>query len=219
MIESIGRRLRIVLHRHPTGGSADAEVTPVPTHATREVELVAYGEDCVLSGHIRMNAERLSDMLNAHEEYLLTDILVERLDNGQATQVREVLVHRDEVMLIHGTGPRGSPGRRRRTRAHPVALGIGGYGIRGYLHALPGADPIQGIRRRDPMVPLTDAWIEYQSGAVRRRLRVGAVVVNRDRMEWIVPTNEEEVELPDLPLKTDQGQLYKDFTAALFDQR
>ena len=217
MIESIGHRLRIVLHRHTAGTSSRADVAPV-AHATREIEFVAYGEDCVLSGHIRMNTERLSDMLNAHDEYVLNDILLERLDDGQATEVKEVLVLRDEVLLIHATGPRGSAGRRRRTRAHPVALRVGEYSIRGYLHALPGADAIQGIRRRETMVPLTDAWIEYQSGGTRHRRRVGVVVVNREWIDWITPADDEEVEMPDLPLKADQGPLLKDFTGALFDR-
>ena len=218
MFERIGRRLRVVLRRGDRPGPSDADVLPDPAHSSREVEFIAYGEDFVLSGQIRMDADRLTDMLNAHDEYLLSDVLLERLDQGRAIEVKDVLIHRDEVMLIHATGPRGLAGRRRRTRAHPVALRLGQYSIRGYLHALPGADPIQSMRRRETMVPITDAWIEYQSGAVRQRRRVGAVVVNRERIDWIVPAADDEVEMPDVPLKVDQGPLLKDFTGALFDQ-
>ena len=216
MIESIGQRLRIVLHGH--GGPPGSEASGLPQHTGRELEFVAYGEDCVLSGFVRMNAERLSDMLNAHDEYLLTDVLLERLDDGGTTDVKEVLVHRAEVLLIHATGPRGSASQRRRTRAHPVALRVGEYSIRGYLHALPGADPIQEIPRRETMIPLTDAWIEYQSGAERHRRRVGTVVLNRERIAWIVPATIEEVEMPDTPLKADRGSRLKGFTGASFDR-
>ena len=218
MIESIGRRLRMVFRRGPDETRSDVEILPTGRHATREIEFVAYGADFVASGQIQMDADRLTDMLNAHDEYLLTDVLLERRDEGRSNEVKEVLLQRHEVLLVHATGPRGSAGRRRRTRAHPVALRIGQYDIRGYLHALPGADPIQAIRRREAMVPLTDAWIEYQSGSVRQRRRVGVVVVNRHQIDWIVPAADDEVEMPDLPLSADQGPLLKDFTGALFER-
>lgn len=218
MIERIGRRLRMVFRRGHGKQPADTAIARTTRHATREVEFVAYGDGFVASGQIQMDADRLSDMLNAHDEYLLTDVLLERRDEGRSNEVKEVLLQRQEVLLVHAAGPRGSAGRRRRTCAHPVALRMGQYDIRGYLHALPGADPIQGIRRRETMVPLTDAWIEYQSGSVRQRRRVGVVVVNRDWIDWIVPAADDEVEMPDLPLSADQGPLLKDFTGALFER-
>ena len=94
---------------------------------------------------------------------------------------------------------------------------MGPYHIRGYLHALPGADPVQAIRRRKPMVSLTDAWIEFGSGPRRQRRRVGTVVVNREQIDWIVPAIDDEVEMPDLPLSAEKGRLTKDFTGALFE--
>ena len=42
-----------------------------------------------------------------------------------------------------------------------VAMKVGPYEVQGYLHGLPGADPIAAIRRRKSMMPLTDARIEY----------------------------------------------------------
>lgn len=218
MIESIGRRLRVVFLRRGEGQRSHVETAPTTRRATREIEFVAYGADFVASGQIQMDTDRLTDMLNAHDEYLLTDVLLERRDETRSSEVQEVLLQRHEVLLVHATGPRGSAGRRRRTRAHPVAMRVGEYDIRGYLHVLPGADPIQGMRRREAMVPLTDAWIEYQSGSVRQRRRVAVMVVNRDWIDWIVPAADDEVEMPDLPLSADQGPLLKDFTGALFDR-
>jgi hypothetical protein len=98
-----------------------------------------------------------------------------------------------------------------------VAIKLGPYRVRGYLHALPGADPVQAIRRRKPMVPLTDAWIEFSSATGPQRRRIGAVVVNREQIDWIVPAVDDEVEMPDLPLSADQGPLLKDFTGRLFE--
>jgi hypothetical protein len=51
------------------------------------------------------------------------------------------------------------------------------------------------------MVPLTDAWIEFTDGKVRRRDRVDALIVNRDQVDWIIRATGDEVELPDVPLQ------------------
>ncbi len=216
MIESLGRRLRVVFGRSSLVADP-VEAFPALVAAARPVQFVAYGEDCVLSGVVQMETDRLTDMLNEHDEYQLVDVLVEGLTEGQAVEAREVLVRRDDLLLVHATGPRGNQGRRHRTRSHAVAIQVGPYHVRGYLHALPGADPVQAIRRRLPMVPLTDAWIEYQSAAGRQRRRVGALVVNREQIDWIVPAIDDEVEMPDLPLQGDKGPLLKDFTGFLFD--
>lgn len=214
MIESLGRRLRVAFRRDAPGADAAPPPSPAPI-LHPEVEFVAYGEDCILSGRVRLDADRLSDMLNTHDEFLLVDVLVERLDDARAVEVKEVLVQRDELLLVHATGPRGNQARRQRTRLHPLGMQLGPYHVRGYLHALPGSDPLLAIRRRKPMVPLTEAWIEYGSGPARQRRRVGAVVVNREAMDWVVPALDDEVEMPDLPLAAERGPLVKDFTGAI----
>lgn len=216
MIESLGSRLRVVFGRSVPADEAPTTLPREAGRASTQVEFVAYGEDCILSGVVHLAADRLTDMLNEHDEYQLVDVLVESLAGERAVEAQEVIVHRDELLLVHAAGPRGNQGRRQRTRSHPVAIQMGPYHIRGYLHALPGADPVQAIRRRKPMVPLTDAWIEFGSAARRQRRRVGTVVVNREQIDWIVPAIDDEVEMPDLPL-SEKGPLLKDFTGALFE--
>ena len=219
MIESFGRRLRIGLGRGQRGLSG-TEQSEEPSVGGQEVDFVAYGEDCVLSGLLRMSADRLTDMLNEHDEYVLVDVLLERLVDGVGIEVKEVMVLRDDLLLVHATGPRGNVARRHRTRTYPVALQIGPYHIRGHLHASAGRDPIVQLRRRKTMVPLTDASIDYQSGTARHSRVVGTVVVNREQIDWIVPAEEDRSELaglPDLPPQVEQGPLLKDFTGALFD--
>jgi hypothetical protein len=220
MIESLGNRLRVVFG----GSSVAAQATAVPprnlARTSKQVEFVANGEDCVLSGVVRLASDRLTDMLNDHDEYQLVDVLVEGLTGDRAVEVQEVLVRRDELLLVHAAGPRGNQDRRHRTRSHPVAIQMGPYHIRGYLHGLPGIDPVGAMLRRKPMVPLTEAWFEFSTAAGRQRHRAGTVVVNRERIDWIVPAIDNEVEIPDLPLSAEQkGPLLKDFTGALFDGR
>lgn len=214
MIQSLGHRLRVAFRQ--SDGVDDAGEAPAPVASLLpEVEFVAYGEECLLSGRLRLDAERLSDMLNVHDEYQLVDVMVERLDGAPPVEVQEVLVRRDELLLVHATGPRGSQARRQRTRQHALAMQIGPYHVRGYFHALPGSDPVSSMRRRKTMVPLTDAWIEYAVGGTRQRRRVGAVVVNREQIDWVVPAVDDDAEVPDLPVQVEQGPLLKDFTGSI----
>ena len=208
-IESLGHRLRKLV-----GLSVD-EPVPLPEPAPtppREIEFIGYAEDCVLLGHIRMEAPRLSDLLNHHDEFELVDVQAAGLDGDSVFEVKHVVVGRDELLIVHAVGPRGERGRRMRTRQHPLAMQIGPYQVRGYLHALPGADPISSIRRRQQMVPLTDAWIEYDQNGVHQRRRVETLIVNRHQLDWVVEAEDEQVEMPDLPLNTEKGPLVKDFT-------
>lgn len=200
--QSIGNRLRVVFQRpgHSDDPSGGEDLQPAPVLLPL-VEFVAYAEDCILYGRVRLAADRLTDMLNAHDEFELVDVMVERLDGFGVVDVREVLVRRDELLLVHATGPRGNQARRTRTREHPLAIQIGPYEVRGDLHAFPGHDPLLTIRRRKSMVPVTDAWIEYQAGSERRRLRAGPLLVNRDQIDSVINAIDEWVELPDLPFQ------------------
>jgi hypothetical protein len=78
-------------------------------------------------------------------------------------------------------------------------LRIGPYEVSGYLHVVPGGDAVSNFRHRKPMVPLTDAWIEFEVAGVRERRLAGTLVVNRDQVDWVTETVTEEVEFPDIP--------------------
>jgi hypothetical protein len=192
------------------------DVEPQPT----DVEFTAYAEDCILTGRIRLEADRLSDHLNMHDEYRFEQVLAQGLDDERAIELTELVVPRTEILLVHGAGPRGDRDRRQRMRQHAIALKTGPYEVRGYLHAQPGTDPVASFRRRRTMVAITDAWIEYSQGNTRQRRRVSLVIVNRPQVDWIVQTVDEEilddqVGMPDLPLPTKTGPLLKDFTGSI----
>jgi hypothetical protein len=177
MKDRIPRRLRVAFSRPLTGDTESI---------ADEVAFVAYGEDCILSGRTVLDADRLSDMLNAADEYALIGVTVERLDDGSPLQVDEVVVTRDDLYIVHASGPRGDAARRHRTLPKHVALKLGPYEIRGFLHGLPGNDPVASIRHRKPMIPLTDARIEYVVNGQRREDEVETVILNRERIEWVV---------------------------------
>jgi hypothetical protein len=208
------RRLRLVLGRDPNPGSTEP-AAPVDSQLPPQVEFVAYAEDCLLSGFVRLGADRLTDLLDDHDEFQLVDVHVQGLNASTGTQVPEIVVRRDELLLVHAGSPRGNRGRRRRTLQHPVALQAGPYHVRGYIHTVPGSDPIASFRHRRPMVPITDAWVDYLAGNVRQRRRVPTLIVNREFVDWIVEAVDDEVEMPEIQLSAQATGLLKDFTGDL----
>ncbi len=87
--------------------------------------------------------------------------------------------------MVHASGPRGDAARRRRTMPQHLAIKMGPYKVRGFFHALPGADPVEALRRRKAMVPITDARIEYTFRGERRETRVDTLIVNREQIDWV----------------------------------
>ena len=204
MLQQMGRRLRLVIDG--TGASEPTTTSAEPVRATvilgPLVDFVAYADACTLSGQIRLGGERLSDLLNTRETWELVDVMAESFDGSQLVESREISISRDEIIVVHAAGPRGNQERRHRTNLHPVSLRAGQLRIRGYLHARPGLDPLAVIERSMPMLPLTDASIEYVHHGLLERRKVGTIVVNRDRIDAIARVREEEVALPDAVLST-----------------
>ena len=209
----IGLRRRFgLLPPQPVGASDSPEPEPILAPLEVEVEFAAYAEDCRIFGFWKHDAGRLSDALNAHEEYVLHDVLLAALDDGHTSEARELLVRRDELLAIRGAGPRGNVARRARTRPTPVTLKTGPYTVHGYLHGPPGADAVRQITRRRPMVPLTEAWIEYPAVGNLHRARVGPIIVNHEILDWIRQSRDEEVHMPGLPAERAIDPHAKDLT-------
>jgi hypothetical protein len=212
---SLGGALRLVFQ---PADDPSPDVTVRGATRVPRIDFVAYGEACILSGRIPMGAERLTDALNENDKYELVDVSVERLSDGVVMDISGLIVSRDELLLVQASGPRGNQDRRRRKRQHPVAMQLGSYQVRGYLHALPGVDPVTSIHSRKPMIPLTDAWVEFESAAAPRRQRFQTVLVNRDQIDWIVPLTDGDLELREVPLDIDPaGPLGRDFASAILE--
>jgi hypothetical protein len=183
MICSIGSRLRLVL-RQPAASGWDAGREGEPDDLP-EVDFVAYTSDERLSGRVGLDSSRLSDMLNVHDEYVLVDALAERLPSGGSMVVAEILVRRVELPLVYAAGPRGDRAQRVPTQTHRIVLRAGRYLVSGRLHSGHGEDPLASLRARSPMIPLTDAVIEFRRGIDIVREPSGTIVVNRELVDWV----------------------------------
>jgi len=151
-----------------------------------ELEVIAYAEDCILTGTLPLAANRLSDYLNEELEFALTDVSAQDLAGNPPIEVADIVVERDELLLVQAAGPRGDPNRRSHTRQHPIVVTIGPYEVRGLIHTLPGIDPIENLRRRRTMVALTDATIDFSIGLSHVTRQADVVIVNRECVDSIV---------------------------------
>jgi len=148
-----------------------------------------------LFGWIRLEADRLTDLLNAHDELHLHNVTFDSLADGSTRRAEELVVPRSTLLAVSVTGPRGDPALRRWTHSHPVAVQLGEFLMAGYAHATPGEDALASMLERPPMVPLTDAWLQYWPGGERRRSWIGTMVFNRELSDSIRLVTEEELEL------------------------
>jgi hypothetical protein len=151
----------------------------------------AYAAGQRVFGWVRLDADRITDLLNAHRELHLVNVLVESLADGTTIGADEAIVHRDDLLAVRASGPRGSAARREETLAHAVLVTTGPYLIGGHLHAPPTVDALARIQGDQAMIPLTEAWISYRSGRDPAPRRVGTIIVNRDRADRMEPVGED----------------------------
>ncbi len=157
------------------------------------VRFVAFGPEHRIFGWVRLRADRLTDLLNSSEELRLDDVEIESLETGATRSLDHIVIGRAELVAVCASGPRGDEAQRLRTRTQAVAIQAGHYLVAGHLHVVHGVDPVASAWSRPPMIPLTDAWIEYWTDGKRTNQAVGTIVVNRELAEWIRPVTDEDL--------------------------
>jgi hypothetical protein len=177
------------------------------------VEFQGFSGDCTITGRITMFGERLSDFLNGQERFRLHKVEFQSLDDGHLMAVDSVSIERSDLLVVVGTGPRGSEKQRIPLEEARMQLSIGPYLILGRMHVPPGQDPMRNVLKREPMVPFTGVTMAYNVGGtvVARDLRT--IIVNRHLVEWITATDEEAVLFPEATIRSPFSMsLRKDFT-------
>ena len=179
----------LILERLPDAPHEPDFVADVPL-----VGFDAFLPDHRLYGWIRLGADRLTDLLNAHAELALVNVTLERLSDGRLEWDERLLVDRDRLLAVRAGGPRGDPALRRHMRLHPLVVQSGPYLIGGYLHAPPGVGPLEEIEDRPAMTPLSTGWLEYWTDGHRRRQWVGTILFNRGLADEIELVREEDLQ-------------------------
>ena len=181
-----------------------------------DIEFVAYASDCIVGGWISLAEDRLTDLLSSEGPYTVRDVSVGSLDGSTALGLPTLAVLREELCIVTATGPRGSAGRRVRTRSIPVRLAAGPYEAFGYLHAPPTKDPLTAAMSRD-IIPLTSAWVRFTRGSEIIERQHETILVNRAQISWLDRASNEDARLPpDLAVPLTADARAKDLTPELF---
>jgi len=157
------------------------------------IRFVAYERQHRVFGWVRLEADRLTDLLNGCEELHLEDVEIAGHEDGTTRSLEQFVIGRRALIAVHASGPPGDETLRQPTRLVPVALQCGQYLVGGHLHVLSGEDPLASAQQRPPMIPLTEAWIEYWTSDERRHRSTGTIIVNRDQADWMRQVTEREL--------------------------
>jgi hypothetical protein len=157
------------------------------------IRFVAYDRERRVFGWVRLEADRLTDLLNGCDELHLEDVEIAGHADGVTEALEEFVIRRGDLVAVHASGPAGDETQRQPTRTYPVAMQSGDYLIGGHLHVVSGDDPTASVQERPAMIPLTEAWIEYWSGDERRHRSTGTIIVNRDQADWIRQVTQREL--------------------------
>ena len=187
-LQSPPGRLQLLLQR-----TAEEVFEPDAAPDAPFVRFAAYSAHQRVFGWVRLQADRLTDLLNAHDELHLMDVELESLTDGLVGMVDEVVIHRRDLIAVQASEPRGNVARRQATRTHPIAVQSGNYLISGYLHVPPGVEPVESAKARPAMIPLTDALIEYWVHGKREHQSIGTIVFNRDAADWMRIVSHEDL--------------------------
>jgi hypothetical protein len=113
--------------------------------------------------------------------------------DGRVDEADHARILRSDLIAVKAGDPRGNPAFRHPTRQHAVVAGASGYLMHGYIHCRPGADAMVDLGRRQPMIPLTDASIVYDTTTGSRRDHASTLIVNRDLADWIRPAKQDDL--------------------------
>ncbi len=143
------------------------------------IELDAFAADCRVYGDVELGEGRLTDLLNEVEELRIGNARLESLVDGHVTEAEDLVVAREELYVVVAGEPRGSVARRLHTHASKVVAELGPYHVTGSIHGTAASNPLAGVLRRAPWVPLTDAAITYRRGAHDVSERHATLLINR----------------------------------------
>ncbi|MFL5750785.1 MAG: hypothetical protein ACJ767_09255 [Chloroflexota bacterium] len=182
------------------------------------IDFLAYTADRRITGRVMLADDRLSDMLNAVPRLVIRDAAVDELLDDRPPRVADVTIAIGEMLVVVGSGPRGSDRLRKRWLKRRASIGLGRFVVEGDLgyspeSTLPGSgDPSVVLAGRDLLVALTDATISYDrmGGVVAETYET--VLINRARASWIEVSPTIFVEPEADGAETGRTRYVKDFT-------
>ena len=155
-------------------------------------------------GYVECDGGRLTDTLNRSESIVIREAFVESYDNEMVTNLGDGEVDRSTIYAVETTGGRGDAARRIHTVRERLQMQVGPYAVLGLLHSVPGQIPLP-ILERGPMIPLTDATLGFSRRGSLMLRDVGALIVNRELLDWVRAGETEALAFPGVPVLTDRA--------------
>jgi hypothetical protein len=168
------------------------------------IPFIGYALGRRVIGHVECEGDRLTDVLNRSESIAVRDAYVESFEDDTVTNLGDGEVDRSILYAVETSGGRGDVARRIHTISHRLQVQLGPYTALGLLHSLPGQMPVPYLRARGPMIPLSDATIGFTSRGSMQMRDVGALIVNRDLLDWVRANEDEAAAFPGVPVLTDR---------------
>jgi hypothetical protein len=113
-------RLTFVQDRPALGADDAADADDAPPI----IDFVGFTHESLVAGRLMLDADRLTDLLNATDELELVDVVGFGLDGG-IVEADRLFVPRRELVAVKAGQPRGRANLRRRTRQAAVTAAAG----------------------------------------------------------------------------------------------
>jgi hypothetical protein len=165
------------------------------------VPFIGYALGRRFIGYVECDGGRLTDTLNRVESILVREAFVESFDDETVTNLGDGEIDRSIIYAVEAMGGRGDGVRRIHTVHQRLQLQLGPYAALGLLHS-PGQIPLP-IYDRGPMIPLTDATLGFTRRGVLVLRDVGALIVNRELVDWVRADETDAQAFPGVNVVTD----------------
>lgn len=179
-----------------TGAAQGSTAVATTGHDLAPIEL--YTSDARIVGWIAANGQRVTDLLNDHDELRLWrpspgPIVAPTDHTGETTTVDaegggewQSLVT-DQLVLAMPPEWRAARQLRLHRKLRRVALSAGPFSVTGNLHLAPGVEASEyGVLRGRRFLPLTDAYLLHNGEPPFEHV-VSVVIVNTSHITQLVP--------------------------------
>ena len=169
------------------------------------VPFVGYALGRRFIGYAECEGERLADLLNRSDAIVVRETFVENYADDTVVNLGDGEVDRSILYAVECSGGRGDSKRRIHTMRHRLQVQLGPYRALGVLHSVPGQMPLQHMRARGPMIPLSDATIGFTTRGSLQLRDVDTLIVNRDMLDWVRAGDDEAPAFPGVPFLSDRA--------------
>ena len=213
---SVGN-VAVVSSTRPIAGSTTLVLERGP-EAPHEPDFVAdaplVGFDAFLLDHrlygwIRLEADRLTDILNEHAELILVNVQLERFADGRLEWLEQMRVDRDNLLAVRAGGPRGDPAPRQpaaSTRSSSSQARTSSAAI--CMRASASAPSKRSKAAADG--PLSTGWLEHWVAGQRHRQWAGTIIFNQALVDAIKLVGDEDLEFGMTSYRSSRRRLDRD---------